>query len=97
MKRTYKDQSPQALTRLFGSSFAQTIQSAPLQIWSQPIESAFGVHLVKVAKRRESRAPKFEDIRGDVIAKWTQEAIRADNARRLTELISAYEVKAEEP
>ena len=45
---TFADQDEQALTNLFGASFAQAVLALPVGRWSGPVESGYGLHLVKV-------------------------------------------------
>jgi parvulin-like peptidyl-prolyl isomerase len=63
--------------------------------WQGPVESGYGVHLVKISERTEGRQPELADVREAVRREW-------DNARRLDgnekfyqELLKRYTVTIE--
>jgi hypothetical protein len=63
------------LARLFGAAFASAAWSLPAGVWSGPIASTHGFHLVWVEAREEAAAPALAEVRGRA-----REALRA--ARR---------------
>jgi len=46
----------------FGASFADAIFAAPTGVWSGPVESSYGLHLVLVREREAPRARAFEEV-----------------------------------
>lgn len=60
--------------------FAQVIQ-LPQGVWSGPISSGYGKHLVSVLNVSDPAAPELENIREEVVAAW-----RAREIERLSEL-----------
>ena len=54
------------LTRIsadLGSTFAEALSALPIGAWSGPVESAHGLHFVRIEQRRESAIPPFEQLR----------------------------------
>ena len=62
---------------LFGSDFGEQLSNLDVGTWSGPIESGYGLHLVRIDGREEGHLPSFEEAR---------EHVRRDfaNDRRLT-------------
>ena len=54
------------LARSFGASFARAAFSAETGVWTGPVASSQGVHLVFVQDRVATRAAEFEDVRDAV-------------------------------
>jgi len=55
------------LDSMFGGGFAEALKSIPLGSWGGPVASGFGLHLVRVDDRQESRLPDFEAASGHVL------------------------------
>jgi hypothetical protein len=85
-----------AVAAQFGSAFAEGLARAPVGDWSGPIESAYGVHLVRLGRREEGRLPPLADIRDAVKRDWeTAQAEEAEHAFYLG-LLERYRVVVEE-
>ncbi len=52
------------LERDYGGAFAAAVAGMAVGTWSEPVESKFGWHLVKVVERRTEGPASFEDVRG---------------------------------
>jgi len=94
---TMEAASPQAIADAFGQEFAQQIDEAPLAQWSGPIESTFGLHLVRVDERAAASAPTLGEIRPIVLREWQAEQRRRQNQSFLDALRDKYEVRVEGP
>jgi parvulin-like peptidyl-prolyl isomerase len=92
---TMEAASPQVIANAFGEEFARQIDEAPVGQWSGPIESGFGLHLVKVDERVAGSAPTLVEIRPIVLREWQSEQRRAQNKSFLDTLRSKYEVRVE--
>jgi len=61
----------------FGENFAKKLATLPADEWTGPIESPFGLHLVRITDHRDERLPPLNEIRKAVEQKWrTQERDR---------------------
>lgn len=69
--------------RLFGYKFTENIFQLPLGLWAGPVESGYGVHLIKISQLIKGQSPRFEDIKEDVTERWRQ----AENKRLFSEKI----------
>ncbi len=93
----YADVPLREVASLFGQQFAAAIVDLEPGIWSGPIESGYGVHLVFVDGRIEARLPELDEVRDQVRREW-------DNERRVdvtetfySNLLDRYEVVIEWP
>jgi len=94
-KRSYAAVPEREVARLFGPDFAKEIFKLGAGDWSEPIGSAFGLHLVRIEAIDSAAQARFEPIRAEVLAAW-QEEQRADAKRAaLDELIGKYDVVVE--
>jgi parvulin-like peptidyl-prolyl isomerase len=89
--------SPQAIANAFGQEFAQQIDEAPVGQWSGPLESAYGLHLVRVDARTVGKAPTLDEIRPVVLREWQAAQRQRQGQSFLAALRDKYEVRVEGP
>jgi parvulin-like peptidyl-prolyl isomerase len=94
---TMEAASAQAIANAFGEDFARQVDEAPVGQWSGPIESSFGVHLVRVDQRVAAEAPTLGEIRPIVLREWQAEQRHRQNESFLAALRDKYEVRVEGP
>lgn len=68
------------IDRTFGSGFGASLGALPVGDWAGPVESGYGLHLVRVSSMTEAQLAPLADIRDRVEAEW-----RASDARRMRE------------
>jgi hypothetical protein len=88
----FSDQREQALTNLFGSAFARSIIDLPVGHWSGPIESSYGLHLVRITSVSPPQARAFSDVRERLVEEWRRERQGAAQAQLLRDLVRKYRV-----
>jgi len=93
LKRSFKDLSAVEVTRLFGPDFAKGLFEAENTAWQGPIESAFGLHTIKIDNITAEVIPRFEDVRTEVGARWQSQAQRQANQDVLKDVIRKYKVE----
>jgi hypothetical protein len=86
----FADQDEQALTNLFGAGFSQAVMALPLGRWSGPIESGYGLHLVKVTAIEPREWPVFTDVRERLAEEWRRERQQTASAQQYQELLAKY-------
>lgn len=85
-------QSQHDLQRRFGARFGESAFALEPGGWSEPIESAYGLHLVRVESREPGQIPPLEAV-SDRIRLQLEEQRRAANLEALqTDLRARYEV-----
>ena len=95
MSRSLSRVTQKDLERAYGSAFAKAIIALPANEWSTPIESAFGLHIVKISERENGRQPSFEDVRTDVEKDWLDETQRTENAQKINDIVAKYNIEIE--
>jgi parvulin-like peptidyl-prolyl isomerase len=87
---TFADQDEQALTNLFGASFARAVLALPAGRWSGPIESAYGLHLVKVTEALPASALPFDEVRQSLEEEWRRAQQETANSEFTKGLLRKY-------
>jgi hypothetical protein len=72
-----------AVEQSYGPGFRDALTRLPVGAWSEPLESRYGYHLVKVIARRAGGPPAFAEVRSQVRVDFVQEA----KARAAEELL----------
>jgi hypothetical protein len=88
--------SLKTIGHVFGDEFADAINKANVGVWSGPIASGFGLHIVRVSDRREGRVPGLGEVRDAVIREWTNDRRKQLESERLAALLKRYEVTVED-
>jgi len=81
----YAERTPEQVAQDFGGDFSRALFQLQPGAWSEPIASGFGWHLVFVDTLVPARAPRFEEVEGEIRAQWM-----ADQRARFKD--AAYEV-----
>jgi peptidyl-prolyl cis-trans isomerase C len=72
--------TPAVLGRVFGPEFAEGVVTLPAGRWTGPVESSYGLHLVRIEGREPGREATLDEVRADVRRDW-ERAHRAELAR----------------
>lgn len=96
LKREFKSLSALETTRLFGPTFSKGVFEFSGDAWQGPVESAFGLHLVRIDNVSQKIIPTFDDVRADIEAAWQEEARRSANQAALKKLIQKYKVDVQD-
>jgi peptidyl-prolyl cis-trans isomerase C len=89
---TYADVSLAELGRDYGDAFAAAARAAPVGQWVGPVQSAYGMHLIRVERRMAQEVPPLAAVRSDVRAAWLAERREAASRKYLDGLRRKYRV-----
>ena len=92
----YTEMSEQDLDRTFGGEFGAAVLALTPGKWSGPIESGYGLHLLKVTHRKESRIPDLTEVGQRVIADMRYEGRKAAEDQLYAEIAPRYQVLYDE-
>ena len=94
----YADRTIEQVANVMGSKFAQALLQLKPGVWSGPVESGFGWHLVWVDSITPSRVPEFDEVDlADIKTQWLS-AQRAETKRKLfTAMRARYEIVLPKP
>ena len=86
----FHDESEQSISGAFGTNFARAVFSLEPGAWSGPIESGYGLHLVRVSALQQARLRPLSDVRERVAQEWRREQEKSAKERYLAELRRKY-------
>ena len=64
---------------VFGKGFFEQLAELPPGVWTGPVVSSYGVHLVRIVDSLPERTPPLEEVRKDVLRDW--KTAKADEIR----------------
>lgn len=91
--RDYVEKSPELIEGHFGEVFQQAVFSQAVSEWSEPVVSEYGVHLVYVTRKQESRIPELEEVAGTVLADYEREQRREARSKAIEKLTEKYQIE----
>jgi hypothetical protein len=92
LESVYTDMSEQDLDRTFGSEFGAAVLALTPGEWSDPVESSYGLHLVKVTHRMDSRIPELNEVIDRIITDIRYENRKAAEDQFYAEIVPRYQV-----
>ena len=87
-----KDVSEDELARTFGAEFPSAVMSLAVGKWEGPVESGYGLHLVKITHREESRIPEWTEVRDRLATDMQFEGRQAAEDQFCAEVLARYQV-----
>jgi len=91
----FTDVSSREIATQFGEQFAATLATLPPRQWQGPLQSGYGVHVVRVERRTEGHPPELADVREAVRREWANTRRVEGTARFYQELLKRYTVRIE--
>ncbi|MBI5551062.1 MAG: peptidyl-prolyl cis-trans isomerase [Desulfobacterales bacterium] len=83
------------VARTFGQEFSRSTEALPVGVWSGPIQSGFGLHLVWVRARVAGSLPDLAQVRLAVERDFTADRRRRQLAAMYERLLAKYRVVIE--
>jgi hypothetical protein len=90
------DMAERDLDRTFGGDFSAAVTGLTPGQWEGPVESGFGLHLVKVTRREESRIPDWSEVRGRIETDMRYDARKAAEDQFYAEVAPRYQLLYDE-
>ena len=81
----------------FGEEFARQIVNLPPGVWSWPVISGFGGHLVLVTEKVNGRMPELAEVKQEVKRDWLLEKRKELQEAIFQNMLAGYEVVIEPP
>jgi parvulin-like peptidyl-prolyl cis-trans isomerase-like protein len=92
LESEFRDETEQSISSAFGLGFARAVFALKSNAWSGPIESGYGLHLVRVLALQEARLPSLSEVRARVLEDWKREKEQIAKERYLAQLRRKYDV-----
>ena len=70
LPRDFEKETPFEVERLFGKGFADQLFQSEINGWEGPIESGYGLHLVWISEKIDSRMPELASVINKVRTDW---------------------------
>lgn len=80
----------------FGLEFADAVMALEPGVWTGPLESGYGLHLVRVSELTPARRRAFAEVKEQVRERWYEEREREAHAQYFAGLLKKYEVIVDE-
>ena len=84
---------PQAVDGIFGAGFFSSVAELDEGVWSGPVRSGFGTHVVRLIRVEEATLPPLDEIRDRVELDWRATMARDLRTRRFEELKAQYVIE----
>ena len=88
----FRDVDHQAVAAQFGAKFASALFALPPGGWRGPVESGYGLHLVRVSAQTPARLREFAEVRTQVLDRCRDQQQRNDNEKYFAGLLKKYDV-----
>lgn len=85
-----------AVSAQFGKDFGRAVFMLPQGAWHGPIESAYGLHLVRVTEIVPAEQRPFREVRDQVLERWREQRRQEARDRYFAELFKKYEIVADD-
>lgn len=97
LEHKFESLAASEVVKQFGDKFAARLNELSPGQWEGPIESGYGVHLIRVSKRTEGRVPELAEVRDAVRREWANTRRLESNEKFFAELLKRYVVTIERP
>jgi peptidyl-prolyl cis-trans isomerase C len=85
------------ITRMFGEGFAAAVGEQPVGIWSGPVESGYGQHIVRLRAVTSTHKPALAEVRQRAENDWRAATREVREREAYQTLLDGYDVKIERP
>jgi hypothetical protein len=92
----FVQETPFEVARLFGKGFAEKLFKSEINAWQGPIESGYGLHLVRISAKIDSRMPELASVIDKVRTDWMFEQRQKTNKEIYERFKDRYEIVVEE-
>jgi parvulin-like peptidyl-prolyl isomerase len=92
----FRDADEQTVSSMFGQEFSRAVFALSAGVWSGPIESGYGVHLVSIADLAPAKQRPFDEVRDAVLAEWRRQQESEANFDYLARLREKYGVELDD-
>jgi hypothetical protein len=92
------DRSSRAeIAKIFGEPFADAIGNLKPNKWAGPVQSGFGVHLVRITQIAAGVPAQLKDVRRSIENDWHAATIREREEAAYQALLDGYTIKIAKP
>ena len=93
----FEDMSEFEISRIFGREFTDAVIAILPSEWQGPVRSGYGLHLVYVSSKTDSRLPSLDEVRDRVSDEWMAKQRKEMDELFYQELRKRYDISIEKP
>lgn len=97
LKQEFIDETERDIKRALGSQFLLALRNTPVGVWQGPIESGFGLHLVRIDKHSSGKIPVLNEVRELVVRDWSTQKRKQTNEAFYASMLHNYTVTMVDP
>lgn len=95
MAYDFDRETPFEVERLFGKYFSDQLFTLEANVWQGPIESGYGLHLVRISEKIDSQIPELAFVVDKVRTDWMYEQRKKMNEEIYEKFKERYEIVVE--
>lgn len=92
----FVEETPYEVERLFGQRFAEQLFTLETDAWQGPIQSGYGLHLVRISEKVDARMPELASVIDKVRTDWMFEQRQKVNKEIYERFKERYEIVIED-
>jgi parvulin-like peptidyl-prolyl isomerase len=96
MQYDFVQETPFEVERLFGNDFAEQLFRSDINSWQGPIRSGYGLHLVRISEKIDSRMPELASVIDNVRTDLMFEQKKMMNEEIYKKFKERYEIVVED-
>ncbi len=96
IKPAFQNVDARAVANQFGGKFAAAVFDLAPGVWQGPIESAQGLHLVRITALVPGELRPFDEIKGELAEMWHEQRQREGEERYFAGLLKKYRIVPDE-
>jgi len=73
LDQQYEQMTEHDVSRLFGNDFASKLFTLSVGSWHGPIQSGYGLHLVRISNKTKNQLPELNAVREKVRVEWQRQ------------------------
>ncbi len=88
----HEDLTSHGVARLFGKDFSASLFSLQAGGWQGPVQSGYGLHLVRISDIKSASQPSLDSVRQKVLNEWQTQQRQTMNEQFYLNLKTQYEI-----
>ena len=88
--------TPNEVSRAFGSLFAEQLFNTDVGVWQGPVDSGYGIHLVRISEKIKAQLPDLDTVIDKVRQEWMFEQRKKTNEAVYRQFKERYQIIVEQ-
>jgi peptidyl-prolyl cis-trans isomerase C len=97
LPKSLEGASSEEIAKIFGEGFAERVANLKLGAWAGPVQSGFGLHLLRIRSVKPGQPAHLNDIRQRLENDWRAATTEEREAAAYQALLDGYTIKIAKP